>query len=89
VAADAFTECVTPVGEGTRELFVVEGISASNAAVIARDPKTQAILAVQGGCVPLERSPKVSRRAEPVPPKSRRSRWRLRLQQLGDTEGDV
>ena len=56
MAADAFTECETPVGEGARELFVVEGISAANAAVIARDPKTQAILAVQGKPMNVERA---------------------------------
>ena len=56
MAADAFTECLTPVGEGARELFVVEGISASNAAVIARDSKTQAILAVQGKPMNVERA---------------------------------
>ena len=56
MAADAFTECVTPVGEGVRELFVAEGISAANAAVIARDPHTQAILAVQGKPMNVERA---------------------------------
>ena len=56
MAADAFAECVTPVGEGARELFIVEGISASNAAVVARDPQTQAILAVQGKPMNVERA---------------------------------
>ena len=56
MAADAFTPCANDVGEGVRELFVVEGISAANAAVIARDPKTQAILAVQGKPMNVERA---------------------------------
>ena len=56
MAADAFTPCANDVGEGARELFVVEGISAANAAVIARDPKTQAILAVQGKPMNVERA---------------------------------
>ena len=56
MAAQTFTECVTPVGEGVRELFVVEGISAANAAVVARDPTSQAILAVQGKPMNVERA---------------------------------
>ena len=56
MAADAFTPCANDVGEGVQELFVVEGISAANAAVIARDPQTQAILAVQGKPMNVERA---------------------------------
>ena len=56
MAADAFTPCANDVGEGVRELFVVEGISAANAAVVARDPTTQAILAVQGKPMNVERA---------------------------------
>ncbi len=50
------TDCTTPVGEGERELFVVEGISAANAVVVARDPLTQAVLAVQGKPLNVERA---------------------------------
>ena len=56
MAADAFTPCANDVGEGVRELFVVEGISAANAAVVARDPTSQAILAVQGKPMNVERA---------------------------------
>ena len=56
MAAQTFTECVTPVGDGPRELFVVEGISAANAAVVSRDPTSQAILAVQGKPMNVERA---------------------------------
>ncbi len=40
-----FVDCVNKIGDGERELFIVEGISAAKAATIARDPLTQAILA--------------------------------------------
>ncbi len=41
---------------GPRELFIVEGISAANAAAVARDPHSQAILAVQGKPMNVERA---------------------------------
>ena len=53
---DAFTPCTNEQGGGPRELFVVEGISAANAAKAARDPKSQAILAVQGKPMNVERA---------------------------------
>lgn len=52
----SFSPCTNPVGEGSRELFVVEGISAANAATVARDPMSQAILAVQGKPMNVERA---------------------------------
>ncbi len=51
-----FVDCVNKVGDGERELFIVEGISAANAATVARDPLTQAILAVQGKPMNVERA---------------------------------
>ena len=54
--AQTFTDCSNAVGEGERELFIVEGISAANAATIARDPRSQAILAVQGKPMNVERA---------------------------------
>ncbi len=56
MATDVFTPCSNAVGEGVRELFIVEGISAANAAAIARNPETQAILAVQGKPMNVERA---------------------------------
>lgn len=56
VATSDFTECTNPLGEGARELFIVEGVSAANAALVARDPKTQAILAVQGKPMNVEKA---------------------------------
>jgi len=56
MAAEVLTKCATSVGEGPRELFIVEGISAANAAAVARDPQTQAILAVQGKPMNVERA---------------------------------
>lgn len=53
---DTFTPCTNAVGEGPRELIIVEGISAANAAAIARDPKSQAILAIQGKPMNVERA---------------------------------
>lgn len=54
--ANTFTNCTNLLGEGPRELFIVEGISAANAAVVARDPHSQAILAVQGKPLNVERA---------------------------------
>jgi len=51
-----FTECANEVGSGKRDLFIVEGISAANAATVARDPKSQAILAIQGKPMNVERA---------------------------------
>ena len=56
MATDVFTPCSNAVGEGVRELFIVEGISAANAAAIARNPEPQAILAVQGKPMNVERA---------------------------------
>lgn len=56
MAREVFTSCANEVGEGPRELFIVEGISAADAAAIARDPITQAILAVQGKPMNVERA---------------------------------
>ena len=56
MAEDVFTACTNEVGEGARELFIVEGISAANAATVARNPQTQAILAVQGKPMNVERA---------------------------------
>lgn len=56
MASDEFTPCANAVGDGSRELFIVEGISAANAASSARDPATQAILAVQGKPMNVERA---------------------------------
>ena len=56
MAEDVYTDCVNEVGQGERELFIVEGISAANAATIARDPVSQAILAVQGKPMNVERA---------------------------------
>ena len=56
MAEDVFTPCTNDVGEGLRELFIVEGISAANAATVARNPQTQAILAVQGKPMNVERA---------------------------------
>lgn len=50
------SDCVNPVGEGSRELFVVEGISAADAVLVARDPASQAVLAVQGKPMNVERA---------------------------------
>lgn len=59
MATSPFTECSNALGEGERELLLVEGISAANAAVVARDPRRQAILAVLGKPMNVERaSPK-------------------------------
>ena len=51
-----FNAASNELGQGPRELFIVEGISAANAASIARDPRTQAILAVQGKPMNVERA---------------------------------
>lgn len=56
MAEEVLTRCTNEVGEGPRELFIVEGISAANAASIARDPKSQAVLAVQGKPMNVERA---------------------------------
>lgn len=56
MASEIFTPCTNEVGEGPRELFIVEGISAANAATVARDPRSQAILAVQGKPMNVERA---------------------------------
>ncbi len=56
MASEIFTPCTNEVGEGRRELFIVEGISAANAATVARDPRSQAILAVQGKPMNVERA---------------------------------
>lgn len=56
MGANTFTSCTNSVGEGPRELFIVEGISAANAAAVARDPHSQAILAVQGKPMNVERA---------------------------------
>ena len=42
----------------TTELFIVEGISAANAVKVARDPKTQSVLAMQGKPLNVERASK-------------------------------
>lgn len=57
MAAGTFVECTNEIGDGERELFIVEGIAAANAATVARDPRTQAILAVQGKPMNVERAP--------------------------------
>lgn len=56
MASNVFSACTNEVGEGPRELFIVEGISAANAATVARDPRSQAILAVQGKPMNVERA---------------------------------
>ncbi|MFT7473631.1 MAG: DNA gyrase subunit B [Verrucomicrobiales bacterium] len=56
MAQEVFTQCTNEVGEGERELFIVEGISAANAASIARDPTSQAVLAIQGKPMNVERA---------------------------------
>ncbi|MDW3180145.1 MAG: toprim domain-containing protein [Acidimicrobiia bacterium] len=56
MASETFVDCSNELGVGTRELFVVEGISAANAAVVARDVRTQAVLAVQGKPLNVERA---------------------------------
>ena len=56
MASEIFTTCSNELGEGPRELFIVEGISAANAVTVARDPKSQAILAVQGKPMNVERA---------------------------------
>ena len=56
MASNEFTACTNAVGDGPRELFIVEGISAANASVVARDARSQAILAVQGKPMNVERA---------------------------------
>ncbi len=56
MAEETFTACSNEVGEGPRELFIVEGISAANAALIARDPKSQAVLAIGGKPMNVDRA---------------------------------
>ena len=56
MVSESFVSCSNPPGEGPRELFVVEGISAANAATAARDPLSQAILAIQGKPMNVERA---------------------------------
>ena len=56
MAQEVFTACTNELGEGPRELFIVEGISAANATRVARDPKSQAVLAVQGKPMNVERA---------------------------------
>ena len=56
MASEIFTACANNMGEGRRELFVAEGISAADAATIARDPASQAILAVHGKPMNVERA---------------------------------
>lgn len=56
MAQEVLTQCTNAVGGGDRELFIVEGISAANAASIARDTRSQAVLAIQGKPMNVERA---------------------------------